>query len=226
MKMKTHCTFLLSLLLLGSCGIDNYEKPRLTLKGRIVDAQTNALVESGGINAGTVVRLYEGSSRQPLVLNTMPDGTFTNSKLFAGSYSYTAQGPFKLVAENLQDARIDQDAEIEIQVVPHVRLQATVAEVSGTTAKIKVTYDKVAADQKLVHLAVVWSKFRNPNTFTFAGGAINLENVEALNLTAGERTFVITGLAPHTTYYIRGSARTANTGNYYNYTSQLELQTP
>ena len=92
MKTKTQYTLLLFILLLASCQIDNYDPPQLTLTGRIVDAETNETVESGGINAGTIVRLYEGSSRQPLVLNTFPEGTFTNSKVFAGSYAVTAQG--------------------------------------------------------------------------------------------------------------------------------------
>ena len=226
MKTKTQYTLLLFILLLASCQIDNYDPPQLTLTGRIVDAETNETVESGGINAGTIVRLYEGSSRQPLVLNTFPEGTFTNSKVFAGSYAVTAQGPFTLVTAEPQPARIEKDTEIEIRVLPHVRLQAAVEELSGTTARIKVSYDKVATDQKLVHLAVVWSKSPNPNTFTFAGGAINLENVEALELDSGEKTFLLTGLAPHTTYYIRGGARTANTGNYYNYSTQLEVKIP
>ncbi|WP_170252591.1 DUF3823 domain-containing protein [Adhaeribacter aerolatus] len=221
--MKAIYTLSLSLFLLASCEVDNYEAPEVTLTGKIVDAQTNKLVESGGINAGTVVRLYEGDSQQPLVLNTLPDGTFTNSKFFAGSYSYTAQGPFKLVTSEPQRTTVDQDAEIEIKVIPNVRLEATVEEVSGTTAKIKVKYNKVATDQKLVHLAVVWSKFPNPNNFTFAGGAINQEIVEAQNLTAGEKIFTITNLTPHTKYYLRSSGRTANPGNYYNYSTPLEL---
>lgn len=223
--MKVICTLFLSLLLLGSCEIDNFEKPQLTLRGKIVDSQTNKLVESGGINAGTVVRLYEGSSTQPLVYNTLPDGTFINSKVFPGSYSYTAQGPFKLVNADPQSLRIDQDAELEIKVVPHVRLAAPEVQLNGTTATVKVKYEKVT-EQKLMQLALVWSKFPHPNISTSGSGAIRLENVEAENLTTGERVYTITDLAPKTKYYLRSGARTANPGNYFNYSSQVELLTP
>jgi hypothetical protein len=216
MNMKAIGSFFISLFLLGSCQIDNYEKPQITVRGKIVDSQTNELVESGGINAGTVVRLYEGNAKQPLVYNTLPDGTFINSKVFAGRYSYTAQGPFRMISADPQQVVIENDTEIEIKVVPYVRVKATLEEVSGTTAKIKVKYDKVATDQKLVHLAVVWSKFPQPNNSTFSGGAIKLENVEAQNLSSGEKLYSITGLAPRSKFYLRSSARTANPGNYYN----------
>jgi hypothetical protein len=224
--MKVISSLFLSVLLLGSCEIDNYDKPELTLRGKIVDSQTNALVESGGINAGTVVRLYEGSSTQPLVYNTRPDGTFTHSQVFPGSYTYTAQGPFKLLSTDPQSLHIDQDAELAIQVVPHLRLAAPEVQLNGTTATVKVKYEKVATDQKLVQLALVWSKFPHPNISTSGKAEIQLENVEAENLTTGERVFTIAGLAPHATYYIRAAGRTANTGNYYNYSTQLEVKTP
>lgn len=224
--MKVICTLCLSLvLLLSSCDIDNFEDPQLTLRGRIVDSQTDKLVESGGINAGTVVRLYEGNSTQPLVYNTLPDGTFFNSRVFPGAYTYTAQGPFKLVHADPQSLRIDQDAELEIKVVPHVRLTQPEVQVNGTTLTVKLKYEKVT-QQKLMQLALMWSKFPHPNISTSGPGTIRLETVETENLTTGERVYTITGLAPKTKYYIRTGARTANPGNYYNYSSQVELQTP
>ncbi|MGV3640804.1 MAG: hypothetical protein ACO1NZ_09815 [Adhaeribacter sp.] len=224
--MKVISTLCLSLvLLLSSCDIDNFEDPQLTLSGRIVDSQTNKLVESGGINAGTVVRLYEGNSTQPLVYNTLPDGTFLNSRVFPGAYTYTAQGPFTPVNTDPQSLRIDQDAELVIKVVPHVRLPQPEVQVNGTTLTVKLKYEKVT-QQKLVQLALMWSKFPHPNISTSASGTIKLENVETENLTTGERVYTITGLAPKTKYYLRTGARTTNPGNYYNYSSQLELQTP
>ena len=224
-KMKT-TTLLFITILFAGCEIDNYDAPQLTTSGRILDSQTNELVESGGVNAGTVVKFYEDDSTQPLIYNTFPDGTFVNSKMFAGKYAYVAEGPFKMVAEGPQPVTITKDTQIDIRVVPNVRLSITPGAVNGTTADITMTYEKVATDQNLVHLAVVWSKFRNPNNFTFAGGSIVQEDVASLNLTSGEKSFTITGLEPNTKYYIRGSARTNNPGSYSNYSTQIELQTP
>lgn len=223
--MKTKLTLLFIVIMLAGCEIDNYDAPQVTASGRIVDSQTGKLVESGGINAGTTVKLYQDNSSQPLIYNTLPDGTFVNSKVFAGNYSYIAEGPFKMVATGPQNITISNNSEIKIEVIPNLRLDIT-GGLNGTTANITMNFEKVATGQKLVHLAVVWSKFRNPNNFTFAGGSIIQENVESLDLTSGKKTFTIQNLQPNTKYYIRGSARTNNPGNYYNYSTQIELQTP
>jgi hypothetical protein len=226
-KMKTIYPFFLIILLAGAgCEIDNYGAPQFTLSGKIVDSQSNELVESGGVNAGAVVKLYENNSTQPLIYNTFPDGTFTNSKVFAGTYTYLAEGPFKMGDQGEQNVAVDGNSQLEIKVIPNLRLNITLAGSDATTATINVAYEKLATDQKLMNLAVVWSKYRNPNNFTFAGGSIAEENVESLDLTSGEKTFVITNLQPKTTYYIRASGRTANPGNFYNYSTQIELQTP
>lgn len=225
MKMKSTLFLLLITLSFVSCEVDNYDAPYLTLSGKIVDSQTGELVESGGVNAGTVLKLYEGSSNQPLLFNTLPDGTFTNSKVFAGNYSYLVEGPFVMAKEGLQSLAIEKNEEVEIKVIPNVKLALNLEESSGNTAKVSLKFDKIATDQQLVHLAVVWSKFKNPNNFTFPGGSIIQEDVEALDLTSGEKEFIIEDLEPNTKYYIRGSARTANPGNYYNYSTQIELQT-
>ncbi len=224
MKKIYYCIILLLFSIVG-CKVDNYEAPNLTLTGRIVDSQTNALVESGGANGGAVVKFYQDNSTQPLIFNTLPDGTFTNSKMFGGSYTYVAEGPFKLVSTDPQSIVIDKNAEIEIKVVPNVRVNAEILEVGTTTAKVKLTFDKLALDQQLVQVALIWSTYPNPNNFTFAGGAIKQEDVSALNLTSGERIITLDNLKPNTHYYVRGSSRTVNPGSYYNYSVTLDLQT-
>ena len=226
--MKTkYFFFVITILLAGAgCEIDNYEGPQYALSGRIVDSETNELIESGGLNAGTVVKLYENNSTQPLIYQTFPDGTFTNSKVFAGTYSYVAEGPFRMAEAGQPNIVINKNSQLDISVIPNVRLDMSVTGSDATSATVDVDFEKLAADQKLVNLAVVWSKYPNPNNFTFSGGAIATENVESLNLTSGVKTFTITNLQPKTKYYIRASGRTSNPGNFYNYSAQVELQTP
>lgn len=223
--MKAALFSLTILLSIAGCTIDNYDLPGLTLSGKIIDSQTNQLVESGGTNAGTIVRLYEGSSIQPIICNTLPDGSFVNSRVFAGNYSYDTEGPFTPTDTAHQSLSMKNNTAIEIKVVPHVRLKAALLELTGTTARVKVTYEKVNTQQKLAHLAVVWSTYPNPNTLTFAGGDIQLDDVESQDLTSGETIYTLEGLKPQTKYYIRAAARTINPGNYYNYSTQFQIET-
>lgn len=217
--------FLWIILLLASCSVDNFDAPDVTVKGKIIDAETNELVESGGVNGGSVVKFYQDNSTQPLIYNTFPDGTFINNRVFAGNYTYVAEGAFKLAAAGPQNITVDKDVSIEIKVVPNVRLKIVVTKLGTTSAKVQVSFQKLALDQKLVQVAVMWSNYPQPNNFTFPGGAILQQDVSALNLTAGEREFTIENLKPNTHYYIRASSRTNNPGNYYNYSTQFELQT-
>lgn len=221
--MKNTLFFLLTLLVLSSCEIDNYNEPNLTVSGRIIDAQTNALVESGGSNGGTIVKFYQDNSSQALLFKTMPDGTFTNSRVFAGNYRYVAEGPFKILTDT-PSIVIKANTEIEIKVTPNVRLTASVVSKSGTEAVIKVTYEKVTASQKLTKLGIVWSNVTEPNVFTFIGGNIITKDVQSMNLTSGSQEFTMTGLKANTKYYVRATATTNAPGNYYNYSTQMEVQ--
>ena len=222
--MRNILFFLFTLLVLSSCEIDNYDEPNLTVSGRIVDAQTNALVESGGSNSGTIVKFYQNNSAQALLFKTMPDGTFTNSRVFAGNYRYVAEGPFQVITDT-PSIVIKANTEIEIKVTPNVRLIASVVSKSGTTAVIKVTYEKLAVGQALKFLGVAWSTVTNPNKFAFGvdGGYIE-NNVQSQDLSSGEQQFTITGLKPNTKYYVRASAQVIAPGNYYNYSTQIEVQ--
>jgi hypothetical protein len=225
-KMKSTLLLSLTLIISGGCEIDNYEAPELTLTGKVIDYETKELVESGGINSGTIIKLYEGNSQQPLLYKTFPEGTFVNSKVFEGIYTIEAEGPFTMSGGKLENVAITGNREIPIEVMPNVRLSIAIEERSGSTARINLTYAKVILDQDLLDLGLVWGEFKNPNIYSFAGGSIVQEDVRALQLNAGEREFTIENLKPNTTYYVRGTARTMNPGNYYNYSTQLILQSP
>jgi hypothetical protein len=119
--------------------------------------------------------------------------------------------------------QLTKNMELEIKVIPNVRLTPAVVTKSGTTATIKVTFEKVPTAQKLVQLAVVWSTVKNPNMFSFVGGNLVTKDVQSLDLVSGQQEFTITGLQTGVVYYIRAAGRTNAAGNYYNYSSQVQL---
>ena len=120
--MKNLLRFFIALTLLNSCENDNYAAPELTVTGKIIDSKTNALVESGGSNGGSIVKFYQNNSTQALLYKTMPDGTFINSRVFAGNYRYVAEGPFQVMLDTPSIA-INANMQMEIKVVPN-RLNA------------------------------------------------------------------------------------------------------
>lgn len=215
--------YLITITLAG-CSIDNYDMPSLTVTGKIVDAGTNDLVESGGINGGTIVRFYENNSTQPLLYKTMPDGNFINKAVFPGNYSYTAEGPFRLSDATPKTVTVNANTSVEIPVVPYLRLKTSVVRVEGSTAQVKVEYQKVNDEDVFTNLGLVYSTYPNPNTFTTVGGAVMLENVSGQGLTSGEKIISVTGLTAGKKYYFRAAGNVVNPGNYFNYSSQVEAE--
>lgn len=208
----------------AGCELDNYNMPELTFSGRIVDAGTGEPVESGGINGGTIVQLFEYNDTQPQNMATYPNGTFINSRVFSGNYSYTAVGPFTLVNPERVSLEMSDNTDIDIEVVPHVRVKITDVTVNGTSATVKVAYEKVNDAQPLSRIGVAWNTYQNPNILSVGAGKFQEEQVESLDLESGEREYTIEGLVAGEINYIRAFARTNNPGNYYNYSAQVTQQ--
>jgi len=217
--------FCLGILLTG-CEVDNYEGPDATITGSIVDNETGELVASGGPVSGTIVRFYQNNATQPLNFTTFPDGTFRNKASFSGNYTFTAEGPFTLLNTSPQSIEVKPTTDVEIPVIPHIRLMLEKVASGGTTASYKVTYKKLNADQEITEIGISWSTYKNPNRIVYAGGKNIFENVAGQDLTNGTKDYELTELQPGNTYYLRAFAATNNPGRFYNYSQQVELQVP
>lgn len=223
MKMKNIFYLLLIIMSVVSCSIDNYDVPNATLSGKVLDNVTNEMIENGGVNSGTIIQIFEGTSKQPILSQSFPDGHFENAALFTGTYKLFAVGAFKMVEDTML-ITITKNTVVEIKVLPNVRLKATLQSLDGTTATVKVEYSKVHDTQILNQLAVAWSTIDNPNLYTFFGGGQKTETVTSQNLTTGEKIFTITGLIAGTKYFIRAAGRTNAPGSYYNYSTTIKTQ--
>ncbi len=214
------------LLVFTGCEVDNYDGPNAQVNGKIIDSQTGELVPSGGSVAGTIVRFFQNNSTQPLNYTTFPDGTFTNKATFTGDYTYMAEGAFQPVNSAPQSITVTRQTEVEIPVIPHIRLGLSQVSVSGDKAVFKVEYNKLATDQAFIELGISWADYPNPNRIVYRGGTTLLEDVSALGYTTGDKEYELTGLLSGKTYFIRAYARTNNPGAFYNYSHQLELRVP
>lgn len=82
-----------------SCEIDNYEIPRETIKGSIVNGETGERVLTDQGNEGTRIRMRELSwseTSEPdnFDFYCMKEGVFQNTKVFEGRYNIRADGAF------------------------------------------------------------------------------------------------------------------------------------
>lgn len=207
-----------------SCKVDNYGVPNAILSGKVLDNENNTMIENGGANNGTVIQLYEGNSNQAITSSSFPDGHFVNAALFPGKYKLVALGAFKMVEDTLRIDLSNNTNNVDIRVIPNVRLKATLLDNVGTSATVKVEYDKIATGRVLNELAVVWGTIDNPNVYAYINGGLEKETVTSQNLTTGEMTFTITGLTAGTKYYLRAAALTNAPGNYYNYSTTITTQ--
>lgn len=221
--MRNIFYLLIVIMSIISCSKDNYEGPNATLSGKVIDNVTNEMIENGGVNGGTIIQIFEGSSKQPILAKSFPDGHFVNAAMFTGNYKLHGVGAFKMIQDTLS-VTVNSSTDVEIKVLPNVRLKATLQSVSGTTATIKVDYEKVFNDQVLNKLAVVWSTIDNPNLFTVLKADQLTETVTSQNLTKGSMNFTITNLVGGKTYYIRAAGLTNAPGNYYNYSKTIKTQ--
>ena len=95
---RLYYIFGLSALLLSSCNYfeyDNYEAPNSGLEGTVVDRKTNEPLQAEAANSYKV-EYYELSWEEAGHANTQSrffwgkaDGTFLNTKIFAGKYRIT-----------------------------------------------------------------------------------------------------------------------------------------
>lgn len=116
----------------NSCSLfelDNYDEPKETIQGEVVDVATGELVLTDQGSEGIRVRLTELSWGENVTPNPdfycMPDGTFQNTKIFKGTYYVRIDGPFiPLIRENSDGVPLaDEGKTLDIKGVTKVKFE-------------------------------------------------------------------------------------------------------
>lgn len=229
-NIKFSNLLLFSLLLLGivSCEKDNYKAPSATFKGNVLDKVTGELVPQQTINGG-ILRLFQTDLTENSVAITSyftSEGTFQNRMLFDGNYKVVADGPF--FYDDTLSININQLTAADIMVRPYLYVTAEVVSTTQTTAiiKVKTAFGPGNTTQKIARVGLVagLTNSLDINFYTIRE-LTNTETVTNVEILAKEYTYELKDLKPKSTYYIRGAARTINTGNYYNYAPMLTIKT-
>jgi hypothetical protein len=227
---------------LYSCAIDNYDEPDCTIYGTVIDDATGKPIQSQQPN-GFKIRLMEYSwseTPQPLDFWGMADGTFRNTKIFAGEYGVQPiDGAFIIPEE--QRVKIKGSGEVTFRVTPYLYI----TDVSFTNPvldplpdggwegsyKMEVSYKlgKPAASPGKIQESYVF--FARSEQVGLSGNdatlsrKIDLSGTDDETITQTTYTQTITKLPSGKTYYFRVGARTTTSGRY-NYSEVLEIKIP
>lgn len=251
-----YIAFGLTVITADSCSkTDNYGAPSETLQGKIIDAGTGKTVQgevSGENGTGTRIELRELSwseTATPLYLATMQDGTYNNTKVFAGKYKISADGAFVPLVQT-GTTPVDKSQTVEVRggittvdftVEPFLRVEwigEPVVNPNGTiTAKFKVTR---GTDNPAFQLNVTDINLY-VNNFKYVGNHANSFDARYSNRVAysgtngsallGQTLTVTTiggALPGKRNLYIRVGARTTypNNGRPFNYNEIKEVAIP
>ena len=218
---------LCGLISFQGCSLDNYDEPTASLTGALVVVETNENVPCQYQN-GSRIRIYEfyngNWANQPNDFYTKQDGTFTNNAIFPGKYQIVAEGPFETPEK--VEIEISGTQTLEMKVTPFLRVSAN-ATASGTTVKMTATVKHTSSKRviKAVEFYCGKTQYVDKNTYT---GKVEAQLSEMTDDQIASSTLQaeFTGLQSGKTYYFRAGALGENSGNYYNYSTVIEVKIP
>jgi hypothetical protein len=120
----------------SSCSkIDNYPAPSDNITGSTIDEATGATLQTEIGGGGTRVKLLETSysaNPTPIYFQSMQDGTFNDTKIFAATYKVSVEGPFvpvvqtdavgNLLSDSSQNIVLKNTATLNFKVQPFLRI--------------------------------------------------------------------------------------------------------
>jgi hypothetical protein len=221
--------YLFTSILFFSCEIDNYAEPDGTLTGRVIDAVTgNPIVTEQP--QGFRIRYEEISwSDNPTAqfFWGKADGTFNNTKLFAGKYRITpVEGAFVSPDPKEADVRSGQTASVDFTITPYISFTNVSIAKEGNTVRATFTLSKNVASSILQDYRV-FATAATPyvGTQLFDNGI----STSATDIRESDIGTPISVLLPENfvagkTYYIRIGARCQNPAGRYNMTEVVKIQ--
>lgn len=229
MKKINILMLLLIVVLTMSCEkLDNYDDPKERLTGRLTDQMTGDALITEQPN-GFRIKMSEISwsdNPEPEYFWGKADGTFNNTKIFAGTYEITpVEGAFFPVEAQILE--IKGTVEIEFKVIPYLSVSvADIKRINDETIEITYTIARKQIGDKILDSRVFISTNPNVGTNILDNDLSPLKDLkdipdeEILQTTFKE---TIKGFVKGKTYYVRVGARTDNANKRYNFTKVIKV---
>jgi len=115
-----------ALLAMASCmDVDNWAEPDCRIHGRLIDAYTgeNFLADQNDWKIRIWERSYTATTPTQQELNIKQDGTYNNSKLFAGTYDMLPyNGPFWPIKDTIKNVVLNGTTEQDFILTPYLQI--------------------------------------------------------------------------------------------------------
>jgi hypothetical protein len=242
-----HLSIIFLLILAASCSkVDNLPGPGCTLTGSTIDEGTGNTLQTEIGGGGTRIKLLEtsyDSAPVPLYFQSMQDGTFNNTKVFAATYKVSVEGPFvplvrtdnsgNTVSDSSQTIQLKNTATLSFKVQPFLRVEWVGDPVvnSDTTVTVKVRVTRGTADPAYqqdvtdINLYVSNTKYDGNNNNDPRYSTLTSYSGSTGTALLGQTITITTkggALAAQDTY-LRVGARISAGLNQYNYTTPVSI---
>jgi len=149
----------LSLLLITSCGKDNFDEPGSTLKGKIV--HNGQQIQVRGTGEAIQLQLYQDGYEKydPIPVYVGQDGTFSAS-LFNGEYKLVMRennGPWVYMRDTLV-VNVKGTTEMELNVTPFFTISGENISISGSSINASFTINQIVSTAKIDKVYLILSK--------------------------------------------------------------------
>jgi hypothetical protein len=220
--------------------VDNWEEPDVRVYGRVIDSYTGENLMTSQDDWG--IRIWERTWNESVPtsqsLTVKQDGSYNNSKLFAGTYDMLPYGgPFWPV-DTIQDVVFNGTVEQDVTVTPYLILDDF--EVSRNGLKVTLKCKLKAPIRNGLPNLVEIKPFLSLNPFCGANNYINqpeynnqrkqinkswMEEVGDVE-TSNVYTIGPLPVKPGYTYYVRLGANVNDANRKYNYTEIIKIEIP
>ena len=252
-KRLYYIAFGLIAIAASSCSkLDNYPAPSNTITGETVDAGTGNTVQTEIGSRGTRVKLLETSysaNPTPYYFQSMQDGTFNNTKIFAATYNASVEGPFVPLVQTDNTGKVTSDqsqnitikgtntvTHLNFKVEPFLRIDWVGDPVfnadSTVTVKFKITRGTANANYQQditnINLYVSNTKYDGDNNYDPRySNLVSYGGTDGTNLIGQTITMTTTGGAlPQQDVYFRIGARINAGLDEYNYSTPVSVKYP
>ncbi|MDB5153399.1 MAG: hypothetical protein JWR54_2150 [Mucilaginibacter sp.] len=252
-KTLYYLAFCLVAIAGSSCSkIDNYPAPSNTLKGSVIDAGTGNTVQTEIGGRGTRVKLIEtsySSDPTPYYFQSMQDGTFNDTKIFAATYKVSVEGPFvplvltdnagNVLSDNSQNAVIkgtNTVTSLDFKVEPFLRIdwvgQPVFNADSTVTVQVKITRGTANASYQQditdINLYVSNTKYDGSNNYDPRYSKLTSYSGTTGTSLLGQTISITTtgGALPQQDIYFRVGARINAGLDEYNYCTPVSIKYP